>query len=343
MGISQIGVAAATSSPTNAARPVFTLANTYDLSGSISTYEGASDSTDMFYDRTNQKICFPIDNTTTTNAFAVWTPGTTTVTKYNLPVSLQNGTYRFIVGGDDNIWYSPGLEGGNYSLYRSTNGGSSWTTPIGASTKYEIMPVSKGLVAMVNGTDVVPIIYFNGHPFGTGIFYNSTNNTTYSVNTDAYVTTYHGTSTKIRISEIKKGDDTGIILGYKGHNGFTHDGGNLSGGTAYNVSVKGYHFRTANGIGAAAYVDETWNSTYESRAEVSFSGRTTCIEGKWLVIMGGLYGNSLYDLVSKKTIGDIPEIETRWNTRVVYLSSTKKAYVYNKYNYKMYEYDVTFL
>lgn len=342
MGISQIGVAAATASPASASRPMFTLANTYDLSGSISTYESASHATDMIYDRANQKICFPVTNTTTTNAFAVWTPGTTSVTRYNLPLSLQNDTYKFIIGRDDAIWYVPGLEGSNYGLYRSTNGGSSWTNPVGSSTKYELIALSTEREAIINPTDNVPVMWFDGAGTSSPYVINMTNTTLYlpSINN---VGTTTGTNTKYRMAPIVKGDDTGVISGYHCRLNCTHSANSGTGaGTVSFVNIRAYHNRTGGGYLISNKQQRNYNTAYEVNAEFAISGRTTCIEGRWFYTVGEQH-HELYDMQNTTFIGDIPQLSTYFNGRLVYLSSTKKAYIYNKYLYKMYEYDVTFI
>lgn len=345
MGISQIGVAAATTSPSSATRPIFTLANTYDLSGTITTSLGNMIS-DMVYIRSTGKIGFAITNTTTTNAWAVWTPGGTSVTRYNLPVSIQNEGFKFEIGGAGRLWYMMSMDDDTTrNIYHSSNEGSTWTNYTSIATgANDIFPISSNLKPDLNPNDELEI-GVTGQ--STKQFYNLTSgayNWSFSV-ADTTPTQANGTYNKI--IAMKSGDDSGIVTGYHHRFGsrYSDTSSNAKGSTGTSIFTL-YDSRAAGNVHFVKAEPEFISTSSKDGWQDQIAGRATCIENRWIHFSSrSSVGSAIYDTQTQKFMGGIQSMAhvSNGSSRIVYLSSTKKAYWYSGQTKKMYEYDVTFI
>ena len=345
MGIAQLGVAAASASPSSQNRPVFTLANTYDLSSNLSGVNfSANVLPDLVYDKGSGKLAFAVTDTTSTNALAAWTLGTTTVNRFNLPVGVQTANFKFLSTKGNRLYFSPGLGGGNYGLYASTGGASStWTNTWGSAVRSEMALVGSNIYPQSNANDTAEIMHITSYALGGFQLLNDTSGAVYTVSSSqsASITDASGgAQPRQKLTEIRSGDESNIINGYSYRAGADFID-NSNEGTCGVLGVKFYdmrgtsyaQFQTAQPPQLSTYNRDGWIK--------SPAGRETCIENRWILNVG-YYGDSLYDLSSGQFL-PAPTLAGFASSRLVYLSTTKKAYQYNRNNYKMYEYDVTFI
>lgn len=344
MGISQIGVAAATASPSSASRPIFTLANTYNLSTPLSGVGNVGNMiNDMVYLRSSGKIGFATESTTTTNAWCVWTPGTTTVAKYNLPISIQNEKFKFTVGGAGRLWYLASMDDDTTrNIYYSTNDGSTWTNYASITTgANDIFPLSTSLKPDYNTTDELEI----------GVYGQSTKQF-YNLSSGAYTYTFGYTDTIAqssgtfnKIIPVRSGDDSGIINGYHHRFGSTYNDSNGYRGITGTSIFSLYDSRDVGKMLFLKAEPEHLSTYSKDGYQDQPSGRATCIENRWIHFSGRTsFGGMMYDMQTQKFMGGIDVgYYGPSSSRIVYLSSTKKAYLYSGLTKKMYEYDVTFI
>ncbi len=344
MGIAQVGVAATTSSPSSQSRPIFTLANTYDLSGNLSGVNFTSNViSDLVYDKNQAKLAFAVTDNTSTNALASWTLGSTSVTRFNLPVSVQNPNFKFLSTKNNWLYYSPGLSG-NYGLYASTAGASSsWMNTWGSTSRGDMTTVGSNIYPHSNANDTAVIIHVTSYALSGFQLLNDSSGAVYTVSTtgSASITDGSGGSfPRQKLTEIRSGDESNIINGYSYRAGADLID-NSNDGTCGVLGIKFYDLRSTS-YAQFQTAQPPQLSTYNRDGWIkSPAGRETCIENRWILNVG-LYGDSLYDLSTAQFI-PAPTLGGYGSSRLVYLSTTKKAYQYNRNNYKMYEYDVTFI
>jgi hypothetical protein len=346
MGISQIGVPNSTISPSSASRPIFTLANTYNLSSSLSGVNfTANVVSDMVYDKGLQRLAFVVTDSTASNALATWTLGTTTVNRFSLPISAQSANYKLLSGRSNRLWFAPGLYSSSYGLYSSTGGASStWENPFGSTSRSDLACVGSNHNVNTNPNDVVDFLELRNYALGANYISNYTSQTAYQIFISGGLTPSDasgGSNPRQKITEIRSGDESDIINGYSYHAGSDLID-NANDGTRGVISHRLYDFRgtsymyfiTSEPPQMSTYNRDGWTK--------GVAGRETCIENRWILNIGHPGGDSMYDLSTGRFVG-VSSLIGNGGSRVVYLSTTKKAYQYNRNNYKMYEYDVTFI
>lgn len=347
MAVSKLVPAVSGAAPVSLNRPIFTY-NTGYTNAFASQSINRSDAT---YNPSDSSIVWANNNSSGSNGDLV---------KFNINTntfSLISSVfpnwpyeqYEITAGSDGTLAYIYDKNTStNLPYYRSLDNGSTWSSISSVTYLNCLFPMPSNLRTPLNNSDSVPFGVL--HDSSSVRFWNRTANSNYAgsiINDVGYAgNTANGQLWK-KALPIRKGDDSFDINGYFLLDGHSNTAG-PSGGTRHLMTVTGEDKRNNLFFGRMPYDPQelattAGTSTYANVMFYNVQGQTTCIENRWFLTNtnAGFY---LFDFLTKSvTQAPIPSVgRGYYTTRPIYISSTKKLYIYNGNSKTMNVLDVTF-
>lgn len=347
MGIQSIGAAAATTAPISLNRPIFTYNNAYTNAFAAHTLIRAA----ATYNPSDTSIIWANDNwigSTTLNKFNI-TTNTFSQLSAVLPATTQE-QYDIVCGSDGTLgWVQDRNSASSFTYYHSTNNGSTWTGIASLTNINCLFPIGSNLRTKTNNSDSVPFGLLSST---TDVrYWNRTANANYAgtlTNEGGYTGNSAGTTLYKKLFPIRKGDDSFDINGYFLINGQTNNGSGPASGTYHVMSITGTAKRNNLFFGHYTAMPQeagnTGNSALYSNVQFyTLPGQMTCIENRWFLGNSNL-GFYLFDFLNKSiTLAPMAEAGRGYfTTQPIYISATKKLYIYNSDSQTMTVFDVTF-